>query len=321
MVLRQQQRAPVAVSEIVAEVVQLLRAGLPASLVLTVRNQAGAAPVVADASQLHQVLVNLCTNAAHAIGERPGHLEVMLDAVTLDAAGAALHPDLRPGRYFRIGVRDDGMGMTREVLDRIYEPFFTTKPAGQGTGLGLSVVHGIVRAHDGAIRVESTPGIGSLFEVFLPAAGSTAPAAAVSSPSVATGAGQRILVVDDEAALASVLTRLLTRLGYRVRSFNDPMEALRAIAADPDGVDALVTDLTMPGLGGRELAERVRLIRPDLPILFTSGYLDPATQPSGALTTAGEFLAKPVTLQALAAAVHRLLAHGPPAPAEQPAGA
>lgn len=245
--------------------------------------------VLADATQIEQLVINLATNAMQAMAGSPGRVEIRLDTVMPDAALANTQRSLldyfraHPGRTARITVIDNGPGMDAATLARIFEPFFTTKPVDEGTGLGLSVVHGIVQAHEGAITVESEPGKGATFTLYLPATDempSNMTAAEVSAavtprtPMPATG--PHILYLDDDESLVFLVTRLLERRGYRVSGHTEQQEALAALRADPGGYDLVVTDYNMPGMSGLDVARAVRTIRTDLPVAVASGFIDEA---------------------------------------------
>jgi PAS domain S-box-containing protein len=301
------ERVPVSLRTIVEEVLALLRATLPARIAIRTTIADELPDVNADPGQLHQVLLNLATNGAHAIGDRAGSLDIRIRMAQPGAdALHRLHLS-QSGRYVKVSVSDSGIGMTAAVLDRIFEPFFTTKPRGQGTGLGLAVVHGIVRAHDGAIDVSSTPESGSTFDVYLPVMSGSTPELVTPAQSVQRGSGQQILYVDDEEALVYLITRVLERLGYQVAGFTDANAALAAFRATPDAYDALVTDLSMPSLSGNDLAKQVLAIRPQLPVVMTSGYV--RTEDRALALTIGvrELVMKPNTVDALGLALHRLL--------------
>lgn len=292
---------------IVEDSVNLLRATLPARIQIRTRVAAEVPMAFGDASQIHQVLLNLATNAAHAMGEQGGVLLLELDHVEVDEDMARQSPDLHTGNYVRLSVKDTGMGMPPEIAERIFEPFFTTKPRGQGTGLGLSVVHGIVRAHGAAITVQTASGKGSTFSVYLPAIPAMISSVAEIPAKTAQGHGQRILYVDDEESLVYLLTRVLQRLGYLVTGFVDAREALETFRSRPADFDALVTDLSMPGLSGHELAREVLKIRPALPVVMTSGYVRPADRELALKTGVRELVLKPDTAEALGEVLHRLL--------------
>ncbi len=297
---REPTRESLDLTRVIAESLTLLKATLPSTITIRTPVTAGCPQVFADASQMVQVVMNLATNALHAMQPAGGTLELGLEPAT------GTPPELPPGRYAHLWVRDTGRGMTPEVLERAFDPFFTTKPPDEGTGLGLAVVHGIIRAHGGTITARSEPGRGTQFDVILPAVAQVAPAPALAGESSGGGA-ERILLVDDEPALVALGQRQLERMGYRVRGFTSPTDALAAIAADPAGVDLLITDLTMPSMRGTDLARAVQTLRPDLPILLSTGYGGAVTPEE--IQTAGvrDILAKPATREMLARAVRAAL--------------
>jgi signal transduction histidine kinase/ActR/RegA family two-component response regulator len=310
---QKQERRLVDLAGVLRETLQLLRSTLPASIETTTRFQASLPPVLADPTQLHQVIMNLATNAAHAMRDRPGRLEVTLEAVRLDGAMPALRPGLPPGRYVRLAVQDNGCGMPPEVVARVFDPFFTTKGPGEGTGLGLAVVHGIVKDHDGAIFVNSREDTGTLFEVFLPARQGEAEAAKESTPAKsARGTGERILLVDDEPAVCSALSRLLKREGYEVTEETDPTKALDLFLQAPDQFQLLLTDLSMPGMTGVELAKQVLQRKPGLPIILATGYggdWAPATAEAAGIR---RVVQKPISPLEIGAMVREVLSNQPP---------
>jgi PAS domain S-box-containing protein len=303
----EQQLTALDLTPLVREALALLRASLPATIEIRSRLEAGIG-VVGDGGQLQQVLMNLCTNASHAMRDAGGVLEVRLETVVPDVALTAAHAELAAaGRAARLTVRDTGHGMNAATLERLFEPFFTTKPPGEGTGLGMAIVHGIVTAHGGAITVDSTPGVGTTFEVWLPARRADQPAAAVAPAAPERGEG-RVLVVDDEAMIGSVTARVLARRGYEVTTLTSPTEALAALERSGDGPDLLITDQTMPGMTGRQLAERVHAARPALPIILMTGYAELGGREAMNRLGIAELLIKPIENAALAAAVARVLA-------------
>lgn len=293
---------------IVTECVKLLRSTIPAMVRITYHVDRKCGPVQADPIQIHQVMMNICTNAWHALPQQDGHIDVTLTEQEVDALRADRHPDLRPGPYARLAITDNGHGMEAAVLQRIFEPFFTTKPSGKGTGLGLSVVHGIIKAHKGAILVESEPSRGTVFHVYLPV--QAIPAAEPASPpkELAQGRGERILFVDDEQNLAAVTEKDLTRIGYRVTRFSRSVEALGHFRAHPDEYDLVITDLAMPGMSGTDLAAAILQQRGGLPILLISGFVDPVVQETAHVIGIREVLNKPLSIEALSEAVGRALA-------------
>jgi signal transduction histidine kinase/CheY-like chemotaxis protein/streptogramin lyase len=260
---------PIDLSEPVADALKLVRASMPATIEIVVRLTSGI--VRADATQIHQVVVNLCNNAAHAMRNRPGRLEISLDRMEVTPGLAAEVPHLEPGSAMRLMIADTGSGMDAALLERIFDPFFTTKPPGEGTGLGLAIVQGIVRGHQGGVRVHSVPGSGTTFELFFPV---TTASTVVPSPADAAplGQGEEILVVDDERSVVIFVEQRLSQLGYRPTVFSDPRAALAAVVATPRRFQAIVTDLTMPGLTGEELIEQCRAAGANLPAVIITGY-------------------------------------------------
>ncbi|MBK8003145.1 MAG: PAS domain-containing protein [Gemmatimonadetes bacterium] len=278
---REPERVPVAVAEMLAEALRLLRPSTPATVELVLPPVPADLAILADPTQVQQVLLNLCGNAAQAMPGGHGRITIAAEHVEL-ADAAAGHPELPPGRYVRLVVADTGSGMSPEVLERIFDPFYTTKAPGAGTGLGLAVVHGIMVANGGAVMVRSTPGQGSAFHLYFPRAELPAgarPRQSGPTRAVPPGEGQRILVVDDEPPLVAIACRALERRGWRASGHTRPADALAALRAAPGEVDLVLCDLTMPQLSGLDLAREVRALRPDLPILLMTGYagaVDPA---------------------------------------------
>ena len=297
---------------VVEEAIKLARATLPKNVMVRTAFRSELPSVSGDASQLYQVLMNLITNAAHAMSEKGGDLSVEIDAVDTTAADRKRSAALRAGRYVRVTVRDTGVGMASEVVERIFEPFFTTK--GGGTGLGLSVVHGIVQDHKGAVTVESAPGAGSTFAVYLPAVAAPDDAAAIVAgrkPDV-LGRGERLMYVDDEEPLIGVMERMLGVCGYRCVGFSDPAVALDAFRGNPDSWDGVITDLAMPGMSGLELARALRELRPDVPIALTTGHTHDAARVAEAGIAVR--LQKPYSIETIRAAMRDLLGDPVPVP-------
>ncbi len=300
------ERVPVHVENEVREALALLAGSLPPLVNVQTSLRSGMAAVLGDPTQLHQVVMNLATNAIQAMPQG-GRLLVALDLQAVPADRMAATGLLRAGDYVALTVSDEGTGIEPAIRQRIFDPFFTTKDTGTGTGLGLSLVHGIVTALAGAVDVDSSPGTGSRFTVYLPRNGVALPRSAPpprsDSLAVPAAHGQRVMVVDDEAALVQLGTEALAELGYEPRGFTSAAQALDAFAADPQRYDALLTDARMPHLDGPALIRAVRRLRPCLPVLLVSGYAEDA---AGA--GADAVLDKPLTRQALAAALARVLA-------------
>jgi len=304
---REQPRLAAKIGPIAREALRLLRATLPANIEFTVDFDPACPPILCDPSQIHQVIINLATNAAHSMREKGGKLRVAVRAIEIDDSLHQEHPQLHAGRGVRLSVADSGVGMDRETLERVFEPFFTTKPVGEGTGLGLPIVHGVVQNHGAAITLKSVPGAGTTVEVTFPAAvqDETAPAAPVATPP--QGNGERILLIDDEPSITMVGTQILKRLGYEVIAFSQPGAALAAFRAAPAHFHAVITDLTMPEMSGVDLARAILAIRPEIPVLVTSGRINAHDQ--ALLEAAGVHgtIDKPFTVQLLAESLARAL--------------
>jgi PAS domain S-box-containing protein len=273
--------------------------------------------VCADPSQIDQVLVNICVNARDAIGS-VGAVTIETRNVVVDAAFRSRHPDASPaGEYALLTVSDTGCGMDDAVLGQLFEPFFTTKEIGKGTGLGLASVHGIVRQNNGFIDVESTPGAGTTFKVYWPRCGeSVAEPAAAERSELPRGGGELVLLVEDESAVLQLGRTMLETLGYRVVTANSPSEALRYAGDHSAEIDLLITDVVMPQMNGRDLAQQLLRLRPGLRTLFTSGYTTDIVAEHGVLEDGARFLQKPFSLGALARAVRKILDDGLPSRSE-----
>ena len=294
------------ISFIIKEAIKLLRASLPTTIQIRHHIEVESSVVFADPTQIHQVLMNLCTNAAHAMDEQGGVLEVGLADVMLDTNDMARYPDLYPGTYVQLTVSDTGQGIDRAVMDRIFDPYFTTKGKGEGTGLGLSVAHGIVKDHGGAISVESEPGKGTTFYVLLPRIESeTVPQAEESVP-VPMG-NERILLVDDERSLSETVQMALTRLGYDVTVQTSSIEALEVFRLQPDRFDLVITDQTMPNMTGAELAKEVLHIRSDIPIILCTGFSKTITAAQAESIGIRAFVAKPIITREIAHTIRDVL--------------
>ena len=285
------------------EVVKLLRGTIPATITIRERIAAADRAILANPTQLHQVVMNLCTNAYHAMEEQGGEMVLSLDSVVRKMGGLEMER-----RWMRISVADNGSGIDPVTLDRIFEPYFTTKPSGKGTGMGLAVVHGIVEQHEGRIEVESTPGQGTIFHVYFPeVSGAEATTPPKESAALLVKGNESILVVDDEPMVADYLKGALEQLGYRVTVSNDGNSALAMFERNPRGFDLVITDQTMPGKTGFEMARTMLTLRPGTPIILCSGYSS-ALSPER-ITKAGirEFMMKPVSLHDLAAVIRNIL--------------
>jgi nitrogen-specific signal transduction histidine kinase/CheY-like chemotaxis protein len=307
---RPNEQAPRAIvlADAVGEALKLVRATLPTTIAIRADLDRQVPKVAADASKIHQIVVNLATNAAHAVSAAGGEIRLWLEAVTVNGTPAST-PELEAGHYVVLHVRDNGCGIAPSSLPWIFDPFYTTKPVGQGTGLGLSVVHGIVTRLGGTVKVKSEVGVGTTLSLYLPvASGANSDADAGVGDLVAplTG-GETVLFVDDEQMLVTLGVGLLTMLGLRPTGFTDPRAALSAFEAAPYQFDAVVTDAAMPALSGYELAERLLALRPDLPIIMLSGYVGPDELVRAEQIGVRELLLKPITIDELNRVLGRAL--------------
>ena len=301
------ERQPLRLAPVVKEASRMLRASLPSSVRMELDLDAENDTVLANLTQIHQVLMNLCANAGQAMGAEGGLLRIGLAAAQApegasSTTGAPAGPD-----WVALTVQDDGPGVPADIRERIFDPFFTTKRPGEGTGMGLAMVHGIVEAHGGAVRVEGPEEGGARFTVLLPLAGTPAAEPSAAEPAAVRGKG-RVLVADDEPALARALAEMLQGLGYEAQAEASSEAALAAFAADPAAWDLLLTDLVMPGLSGLRLAAEVRALRPGLPVVLCSGRADTLTESDLAGLGLGAVVQKPVLKRELAAAVAAALA-------------
>jgi CheY-like chemotaxis protein len=262
--------------------------------------------VIGNPSQVQQVLMNLATNAAHAMRERGGVLAFGLSDVTLTGSEKMPEADMKPGSYVTLRVRDTGTGMTEDVQKRAFEPFFTTKGTGEGTGMGLAVVYGIVKSHGGAISVKSKPGKGSMFTIFLPYADVKAGEDQEVTEDILRG-NEKILFVDDEAALVEMASQMLSRLGYDVTTAGSANEALTMFLTDPHRFDLVITDQTMPDLTGIDLAQRMLEVRNGLPILLITGYSETVSAEKAKSAGISEFIMKPLAKREVAETIRRTM--------------
>ncbi len=308
----EQESKPLNLTTIIEEVFRLLRASLPTSI--EIHRQIDTFPngdmVLADPTQLHQVLMNLGTNAAHSMRAHGGTLTISLDDIEADASLIERYNDLLPGPYVRLTVSDTGHGMDSAIRERIFEPYFTTKSVGEGTGMGLAVVQGIIKSHGGAISVYSEPGHGTSFHIFLPRIVSEFVPDDDEDEHV-FGGMEHILFVDDERSLVELGQELLGSLGYAVSVASGSHEALELFRSAPSGFDLVITDLTMPGMSGKELAREIIAIRPDMPIILCTGFSDMTTEQQARETAIKGFIMKPYSIISLDKVIREVLA--PPA--------
>jgi PAS domain S-box-containing protein len=301
-----EEKGPVDIGAVTAEALALLRATLPATIEIRQNITVGTAMALANPTQIHEVLINLGTNAAHAMEEKGGVLEVTLDEVNYEGEVAPPHQDLKPETYLRLTVSDTGHGIDAATLERVFDPYFTTKEVGKGSGLGLALVHGIIRLHMGAITVQSEVGKGTTFHIYLPRLESILKSKAVETTPIPFGT-ERILFVDDEETLADIGQRVLKQLGYDVLINTNGIEALETFRSQPDHVDLVITDYTMPNMTGTELAREIFRIRADVPIILCTGFSDKISEEKAKDIGITELVMKPYGLRALAEVTRRAI--------------
>lgn len=303
----QSERKVVNIHIIVKEALRLLRSSIPSSINLIHTIDMKSPPVLADPTQIHQVIMNLCTNAYQAMLNTCGTMRVSLTEVDVDASFAADHPNLNPGPFVKLTVEDTGCGMDHEVMNRIFEPFFTTKEKSRGTGLGLSTVHGIVAGLSGIITVTSRLGKGSTFDVYLPAYLGEGKERKSRRESIPAGNGENILLVDDETAILEFGKNMLEQMGYSVTTASSSTEALKLFSGTPRGFDLVITDQTMPTMTGVQLSTEMMAIRRDIPIILITGYSETLSPDDATRQGIRIYLEKPFTRMDIAAAIHKIL--------------
>ncbi len=302
-----QEKKPVRIGPVVKEVVRLLRASIPSTIAIKRSLADHDHLVLADATQIHQVLMNLCTNAYHAMQENGGTLSIAVGTVELAAGDKIAKLRLAPGKYVVLEISDTGCGMSKAVMERIHEPYFTTKEQGKGTGLGLAVVHGIIQSHNGEISVYSEEGVGTTFRVYLPATASDLPKEAAWNRREYPMGKERILLVDDEKMYLEMMSDMLHTLGYTVVAIDSGLAAKDYFEQHPQEFDCLVTDMTMPGMTGVQLARRVLQIRPEFPIVLATGFSELVTKEQALAIGIKTFVMKPLVKKAIAEAIRDAL--------------
>ena len=302
-----QERKPIKVQHIITEALRLLRASIPASIEIVHAIQDDCGPVMGDATQIHQVIMNLCTNAYQAMQDKGGKLEVILNEIDIGYEVMIDKIGMQPGKHLRLLVKDEGCGMEASVLDRIFEPYYTTKEQGKGTGLGLSVIHGIVKNHGGDITVKSTPGKGTIFQVYLPLIEDLDQATELEPTDGITKGEERILLVDDEEQIVAMERQMLENLGYRVTARTDSQEALKVFAKHPRDFDLVITDMTMPYMTGDQLAQKMLDIEPNIPVILCTGFNEVITEEKALAMGIQKFVMKPVVKNDLATTIRSVL--------------
>jgi len=294
------------IQPIVKESLKFLRASLPSTIEIRQELENDSGMILCDPTQVYQVLMNLCTNAAHAMEESGGNLEVSLKRVNLDGVSSSL--GIEAGGYLRLRVKDTGHGIRPEILNRIFDPYFTTKEPGKGTGLGLAVVHGIVKSCGGGIGVSSEVGKGSTFDIYFPRVEEVrSRSEAGKAEPFPLGGHEQVLFVDDEQAIVEIGKEILERLGYEVVVRTSSVEALELFKNSPGRFDLVITDMTMPNMRGDRLARELLEIRPDIPIILCTGFSESISEEGAKALGVREFAMKPLLLKDLAQAIRRAL--------------
>jgi PAS domain S-box-containing protein len=293
--------------ETLHDAVGLLRATIPASMQIEELFGSEPLPVFADSTDIHMIVLNLGINASQALGGKGGRFDIEATPVNLDDDASATSLGLKTGEYVRISFRDTGCGMDGPTLERAFDPFFTTKPPGEGTGLGLSVVYGIVTRYGGAVTVYSEVGKGTVFHVYLPRTESEKAAAPAIVGSLQQGRGERVLYIDDDEALVFMMSRMLKRLNYNITAYSNPVEALETFRADPDAYDIVITDMSMPELSGPEMVRGIQELRPELPVIMVTGYIRPADLEQARHLGIRELVLKPNTVDEMSEVLQRVL--------------
>ncbi|MHB8791329.1 MAG: hybrid sensor histidine kinase/response regulator [Desulfobulbaceae bacterium] len=298
---------PVEVHLIVKEALKLLRATIPSTIEIRQRIDPHCGAVRANPTQIHQVLINLCTNAYHAMRENGGILSISLQPIVLSANDLSNTISLRPGAYLQLKVSDTGHGIDQAIQEKIFEPYFTTKGLDEGTGMGLAVVHGVVTRIGGHVTVHSEPGRGTTFHIYLPVLEENLSPREAAHEGPMPGGTERILIVDDEEMVLNVEQELLTSVGYQVTVATTPGEALTRFREHPDAFDLVVTDMTMPGMTGMELARKIMAIRPEIPVILCTGFSDLTNEEAAKLQGIREYVTKPLVAQTFSRTVRNIL--------------
>jgi len=301
-----QKLIPIKLVPVIRDSLKFLRATLPTSVTFRQNIQVSADTVLANSTQIHQIMLNLYTNAAHAMEETGGTLEISMQNLVLDNNSADIYPDLSPGYYVVMKVSDTGQGISPEIKDRIFDPYFTTKEMGKGSGMGLSVVHGILQSHQGAISVDSEPGKGTTFTVFFPVIEEEAVIESKSVDKFPTG-NERILFIDDEKSIVNMAQKMLERLGYQVETKKNPVDALELFHSKPDWFDLVVTDMTMPYMTGDKLVEQILNISPDMPTILCTGFSEKISEEKAQALGIKAFVLKPLVKRDFAVTVRKVL--------------
>jgi signal transduction histidine kinase/ActR/RegA family two-component response regulator len=302
-----QERKPLKVQVLIKEALKLLRATIPSTIEIECNINEACRHIMGDPTQIHQVVVNLCTNAYHAMQETGGTLEVGLEEVDISYEKSVERVGMKVGPHLELTVKDAGHGMGPDVMERIFEPYYTTKEQGKGTGLGLSVIHGIIKNHGGDISVSSQPGKGATFTVYLPVIDDIDVEIEPIEAASANRGNEHILLVDDEEQIIDIEKQILERLGYRVTAKTDSQEALEEFSTLPEKFDLVITDMTMPKMNGDQLALKLMDIKPDIPVILCTGFNETINEEKALAMGIDRFVMKPIVKDDLANTIRSVL--------------
>ena len=300
------ERTPLHIDETIKEAISFLRSTIPATIDIIHNINDDLGLISGNSTQINQVLLNLCTNAAYAMKDKGGLLEINLREVALDKESSNIL-DLDPGMYQQLSVSDTGCGMSKKIQERIFEPYYTTKSENEGTGMGLAVIYGIVKSHEGAIEVYSEPEKGTVFNVYFPVLKKKKEKLQNEQSNIYPGCNEKILLVDDEEILVEIGTKMLKKIGYKAEGKISSIEALEVFKADPDNYDLIITDMTMPNMTGIQLTEEIHKIRPDIPVILSTGFSDSIVEKKLKSQGISALIMKPVVVKVLAETIRKVL--------------
>jgi two-component system, cell cycle sensor histidine kinase and response regulator CckA len=301
-----QEFTPININSVVRESINLIRATIPSTISISVHIPESEETIIGDSTQISQVMLNLCSNSAHAMRETGGTLDITVIRFSSKDKERRQYFDLPDGEYMELSVRDTGHGIMPDIIERIFDPYFTTKGVGEGSGMGLAVVHGIVTAHNGKIRVESVQGKGTSIRIAFPVVNEQ-PENEKESSGTLFGGNEKLLIVDDEKSIITLLSYLFERLGYTVTSKTDPVEAYKVFENDPRGFDLMITDMTMPNMTGFDLTGKIKALRADIPVILCTGYSDLIDEQKAIEAGIARYIMKPLAIYNVAETVRRVL--------------
>ena len=302
-------KKPQKLSTLISEEMKFLRSSIPSNIEVFEQLDKSKNTILADATQIQQIIINVVTNAVQAMGEKDGRLEICLRDTIIKETKQGKYDDLAPGNYQELIVKDSGPGIDKKIQDKIFDPYFTTKEVGKGSGMGLSVVHGIVKSHDGAIYVDSFPGKGASFSLFFPTLKTPQKESEKIDEMISYKGSEKILFIDDESEIVDTNSKILQQLGYIVEGMTDPQEAIAKVKNDPDYFDLVITDMTMPKINGREVSETIKKIRPNLPIILFSGHNLITDDKQKKEMGISAYAIKPVSVDKMARTIRKVLDH------------